>query len=376
MDVKEFDNTLTEAETLLDRLRGLYEQWFQGMERLEPTVPRKEMDRRVQAMRRAVPRNTALRFRFNRLVQKYLTYQTYWKRIARQIEEGTYRRDLLKARERRMDRRKGIRREREEPNTWEIDIDVDLDQGEFFDAADVDSALAAFSPGAAPAASPPPRAPALSLSPFAAGSLRPAGTPGDAAPAPPEDNRDTPPAPPPAAALSAHRKTPPAPAPTGRTSSPGFDMPGPTPSSKRPSQKPVTRSFAPPRPDGPPAPRQALPNNAYRPSSPSELRPRGPAKAPPRAAPVRPAPARPAPARPAPARPAPGADDGQIRRVFDTYVEARRRNNERVDNLKYDTVAKSIKKMLPKLQEKHKGKRIDFEVVVKNGKVGIKPVPK
>ena len=50
--------------------------------------------------------------------------------------------------------------------------------------------------------------------------------------------------------------------------------------------------------------------------------------------------------------------------------------NERVDNVKYETVAKSLQEMVPKLKEKHGNKAIDFAVVVKDGKVGIKPVPK
>jgi hypothetical protein len=32
--------------------------------------------------------------------------------------------------------------------------------------------------------------------------------------------------------------------------------------------------------------------------------------------------------------------------------------------------------MVPKLDRKHRGKQIDFQVVVKDGKVGIKPVVK
>ena len=65
-----------------------------------------------------------------------------------------------------------------------------------------------------------------------------------------------------------------------------------------------------------------------------------------------------------------------MRRVYDRYVEARRSNNERTDNVKFESVAKSIRDQMPRLAEKHKGKRIEFEVVVKNGRVGLKPVPK
>jgi len=65
-----------------------------------------------------------------------------------------------------------------------------------------------------------------------------------------------------------------------------------------------------------------------------------------------------------------------MRRVYQEYMAARRRNNERTDNVRYETIQKSIQKMMPKLQEKHRGKKIDFEVVVRNGKVGLKPKPK
>lgn len=65
-----------------------------------------------------------------------------------------------------------------------------------------------------------------------------------------------------------------------------------------------------------------------------------------------------------------------MRGIYDEYLAARRRNNERVDNVKYETLKKSISKMVPKLQAKHKGKAIDFEVVVKDGRVGLKPVAK
>ncbi|MGB5192580.1 MAG: MXAN_5187 C-terminal domain-containing protein, partial [Polyangiales bacterium] len=80
-------------------------------------------------------------------------------------------------------------------------------------------------------------------------------------------------------------------------------------------------------------------------------------------------------APPIPSR-AKGPGDARMRQIYESYVEAKRRNNERTDKVDYETVAKSLKKMVPKLDRKHKGKRIDFTVVVKDGKVGIKPVVK
>jgi TRAP-type mannitol/chloroaromatic compound transport system substrate-binding protein len=42
-----------------------------------------------------------------------------------------------------------------------------------------------------------------------------------------------------------------------------------------------------------------------------------------------------------------------MRRLYAEYVDARRKNNETVENLKYEQVAESVKKMVPKLREKH-----------------------
>lgn len=62
-----------------------------------------------------------------------------------------------------------------------------------------------------------------------------------------------------------------------------------------------------------------------------------------------------------------------MRALYDRYLDARKQNNERVDNVKFETLQTSVEKMLPKLREKHAGKQIDFEVVVQDGKVGLKP---
>ena len=71
-----------------------------------------------------------------------------------------------------------------------------------------------------------------------------------------------------------------------------------------------------------------------------------------------------------------GPGEARMRQIYESYVEAKRGNKERTDKIDYETVAKSLKKMVPKLDRKHKGKRIDFKIVVKDGKVGIKPVVK
>jgi hypothetical protein len=97
VDYAEQEALISELETKLERLRALYDQYFMGFEKIEPLVQRKDFDRRVYLLRREQMRNTALRFRFNQLVARYNTLATHWQRIVRQIENGTYKRDLARA---------------------------------------------------------------------------------------------------------------------------------------------------------------------------------------------------------------------------------------------------------------------------------------
>ncbi|WP_437906797.1 MXAN_5187 C-terminal domain-containing protein [Sorangium sp. So ce327] len=97
MESGEVERELEELETRIERLRALYEQYFMGIERLEPLIPRKDVERRIWVMRREQIRNTGLRFKFQMLIQRYNTFQQYWGRISREIENGTYRRDVIRA---------------------------------------------------------------------------------------------------------------------------------------------------------------------------------------------------------------------------------------------------------------------------------------
>jgi CRISPR/Cas system CSM-associated protein Csm2 small subunit len=64
-------------------------------------------------------------------------------------------------------------------------------------------------------------------------------------------------------------------------------------------------------------------------------------------------------------------NEQRMRRIYDEYAAARKKNNE--GDVRYETLASSIQKMLPDLSKKHQGKQIDFEVVLKDGRVGLKP---
>ncbi|MBT8454355.1 MAG: hypothetical protein KJO40_20500 [Deltaproteobacteria bacterium] len=294
MTPKEFEIMLSDAEVQLSRIKHLYEQWFQGIERIEPQIPRKQFDRMLHALRKAQPRNTALRFRFQTLIQRYTTLQTYWRRIGRQIEEGTYRRDLLRARRRREVGREQREQERMRRSSGPVQLDpnadVNLDQL-IAEASDRIDELKRSPDASATAASADQEDTATTLQNIRAQRERPA------APAKPQSR---------SARFSKPKSGRPSPAKEARKS--------PSPSSRR---------------------------------SPPEMAARSK-----------------------------GPGDARMRQIYESYVEAKRGNNERTDKIDYERVAKSLKKMIPVLDRKHKGKRIDFKVVVKDGKVGIKPVVK
>jgi hypothetical protein len=130
---QEVEMQIGELEERVDRLRAIYEQYFMGYEKLEPTVQRRDVDRRFTNLRKINIRNTALRFRFNVVTQKFNTYAMYWTRICRQIEEGTFKRHVIKANKRFGP---GARR-----GSDELSIDVDL--GDFeIDMDDFDTETA------------------------------------------------------------------------------------------------------------------------------------------------------------------------------------------------------------------------------------------
>jgi hypothetical protein len=98
---REKDELQGEVQTLeeeLEALKARYEQYFLGIERREPVRWREELKKKVLRVKGAFTRNAALRFRIQSLHARFLSYERLWMRSAREREEGTYRRDLFKAR--------------------------------------------------------------------------------------------------------------------------------------------------------------------------------------------------------------------------------------------------------------------------------------
>ena len=80
--------------------------------------------------------------------------------------------------------------------------------------------------------------------------------------------------------------------------------------------------------------------------------------------------------RTGPVKPAaPSISDANLRRLYDTYLVARKRCGEATDGLTFDSMAARIRSQVPELMQKHKAKNIEFKVVIKGGKAVLKAVP-
>ncbi len=483
MENAEVEVALEELENRLERLRALYEQYFMGIERIEPAIPRKDVDRRIYVLRREKIRNTAKRFKLQTIISRYNTFQQYWSRICREIEAGTYKRHVIRAERiapgkmltiaarKRLGRAALAAAEPDPesapppapatpgPATAPAAATLAAVQAEPAAPPALSAAQAprvrpaSLRPGPPPRALPPPKPPARPLRPSVPASptrhvpetldALDTSALGDPAPGP---------------SLSALKRTPDVPArPFGRAltqplgagaatrsslgsaplrAKPGI-LPAPPPPPRAPAPEPHATSAGPaarpvvaPRPPPPPpsavglvAPSLAVarPATPARPGFPPDRPPPPPRAAatglatPPTRAPVpqpglprppppapkativskpmlpAPAAARPAPsaiparppanatalaapiARPAPPKPAAPATDERVRALHARLVEAKRQTQD-TGAVSMEGLARSMKATEAKLREQHQNRKIDFDVVIKDGKAVLKPI--
>jgi hypothetical protein len=95
---EELEGECGRLEEELEALKVKYEQYFLGVERKEPVRWREELKKKVLRVKEAFTRNAGLKFRVQSLYARFLSYERLWLRSAREKEEGTYRRDVFKAR--------------------------------------------------------------------------------------------------------------------------------------------------------------------------------------------------------------------------------------------------------------------------------------
>jgi len=322
---EQIDLNISELETRLDRLRALYEHYFMGIERIEPSVARKDVERRVADLRKARFQSTAQRFKFQTIVQRYNTMQQHWSRICREIELGTFKRHKLKA-ERTFDSRPpprpaalvstgpGAAPQPAEESPFRAPADSLVD-GEFppvelgtgtVPAAEQTAATGAADAGAGQGV-------LRRLRETGSGTL----TRGLLANVPPD--------------LAARLG--------GKAPPPGASMPLPPPpaAGARADRGAAAGPGAAPPKDPPPAAKE---------------------KASPKA-------------DDAAAAGGAGLSEARVRALHQAYVDARKQTNATA--VSFEKLERSLRETETKLRGSHQGRTVDFEVVIKNGKAILKP---
>jgi len=84
----------------MNELRAMYELYFMGVERTEPTVQADAVRSKLRKLRDSKPKNNALRFKLQMLQARMVSLQNYWGRVGREREAGTYFRDVQKVKKR------------------------------------------------------------------------------------------------------------------------------------------------------------------------------------------------------------------------------------------------------------------------------------
>lgn len=309
---------LDELENKLERLRVRYEQFFLGIEKIPPTTLRTDVVRIMRRIEQYQIRNTALKFRFRSMVQKFHSYSTYWNRTLREIENGTYRRHIERLQTKRDRRAERLARVRQQAASTEPSEGDEQRAREQLD--DIASAADEF-----------------------LASMGLATTSTTARRAPVANGAPTPPAP-------------------RRSIQVDFDD----------LDEAFEAGFR-ARPDTGLKPAAVDLFGGGAPTGGGSQRPAAPQPPPSPSRPVAPPP-RPAAARPAPPTAPPTRNATQ--RLYDEFVAARERLGLGEKTVSYERFAASIDRQAAEVRRTHQCRDVDFRVVVKDGKPFLKPLPK
>ncbi len=146
-------------ETEVEELKVKYEMYFLGVERNEPNRTRDDLKKKVLRLKERFTRNAGVRFRVQSLHARFISYERLWMRSAREKEEGTYRRDLFKARLHAKQRGVGPAGVKGKKEILRFSQAEDVDLSDFGDEEPTPAPVPAARPTAT-AAKPVPRSPA------------------------------------------------------------------------------------------------------------------------------------------------------------------------------------------------------------------------
>jgi hypothetical protein len=82
------DDELDKLEEDIRRLKGKFDQFFAGIQKLPPTFERRQLETYIHELNKLKIRDNSRRFRLNTLMSRYNQYREMWSRRMREREEG------------------------------------------------------------------------------------------------------------------------------------------------------------------------------------------------------------------------------------------------------------------------------------------------
>lgn len=152
-------------EAELAELRAAYEQYFLGVERHPPVARHDALKRKMQELKGRFTRQTAAKFRIQTVSARMTTFERLWDRSLKEIEAGTYRRDLNRAKrhqkERELRQKKANVSGAEDLDLSDLEGDLEGGLAKAIVAASGPASAITSPTGVATAAAPPPPPPSI-----------------------------------------------------------------------------------------------------------------------------------------------------------------------------------------------------------------------
>ncbi len=92
-DRKRIGRELENIEHAMKSLEIAYEQYFSGIEKREPMKDREELTKRIRQFANRRIMQTDLRYKYQNLATRFHSYNSYWNRILKLMDEGKYHRN-------------------------------------------------------------------------------------------------------------------------------------------------------------------------------------------------------------------------------------------------------------------------------------------
>ncbi len=105
---RDLELELDRLDARINDLRILYEQHYIQLLPLPPDKQHKDVVLLIRQLLKAPFKNSQTRFRLRQIIQRYQTYNTYWERVSKQKEDGTYSRDVFKADQREKEKQEAL----------------------------------------------------------------------------------------------------------------------------------------------------------------------------------------------------------------------------------------------------------------------------